>query len=168
MSSKHRPPAKKTAPSKPAASAIKIVCENRKARFDYHIEDRIEAGVALTGSEVKALRQGQANLANAYADIRNSEAFLLQGHIAPYDKGGYANHDPMRKRKLLLHREELDKLAGKIQAKGMTLVPLKIYFKNGRAKIELGLAIGKKAHDKRAATKEREVNRELKRVMKRP
>jgi SsrA-binding protein len=149
-----------------AQAAIKIACENRKAKFDYHVEERFEAGLCLTGSEVKSLRQGKANLTNAYADIRNNEAWLLQAHVAPYEKGGYANHDPVRKRKLLLHRAEIDKLTGKIQAKGMTLVPLKMYFKNGRAKIEIGLAIGKKAHDKRATTKEREVNRELKRALK--
>lgn len=157
--------AKKPATAKSAAP-IKIACENRKAKFDYHIEERVEAGLCLTGSEVKSLRGGQANLTNAYADIRGNEAWLLQAHVAPYDKGGYANHEPTRKRKLLLHRAEIDKLIGKIQAKGMTLVPLKMYFKNGLAKVELGLAVGKKAHDKRAATKEREVNRELSRVMK--
>lgn len=148
------------------ASAIKIVCENRKAKFDYHIEERFEAGIVLTGSEVKSLRQGKANLTNAYADIRQSEAFLLQAHIAPYEKGGYANHEPTQKRKILLHRIEINKLIGKIQAKGMTLVPLKMYLKNGRVKIELGLAVGKKSHDKRATIKEREINRDMKRVMK--
>lgn len=146
--------------------AIKIVCENRKARFDYMIQERLEAGIVLTGSEVKSLRQGQANLMNAYADIRDGEAWLLQAQISPYDKGGYANHDPTRKRKLLMHRAELDKLAGKIQIKGLTLVPLNIHFKGGKAKVDLGLAVGKKAHDKRASIKERESNREVKRAMK--
>lgn len=159
------PPKPQNKTAKPQ-TAIKIACENRKAKFDYHVEERFEAGLCLTGSEVKSLRQGKANLTNAYADIRNNEAWLLQAHVSPYEKGGYANHDPIRKRKLLLHRAEIDKLIGKIQAKGMTLVPLKMYFKNGRAKIEIGLAVGKKDHDKRAVTKEREVNRELKRALK--
>lgn len=153
-------------PSKPKSDAVKIICENRKARFDYHINERLEAGIQLTGSEIKSVRGGGASLASAYADIRNGEAWLLQAHIAPYDKGGYANHDPVRKRKLLMHHHEIDKLGGQIQIKGMTLVPLKMYFKNGRAKIELGLATGKKAHDKRAAIKDRESERILQRAMK--
>lgn len=164
MNAKAKTPPKKTPQKKDGG--IKIVCENRKARFDYHIEERVEAGIVLTGSEVKSLRLGKANLTNAYADIRGNEAFLLQAHIAPYDKGGYANHEATQKRKLLLHRAEINKLIGKIQAKGMTLVPLKMYFKNSRAKIELGLAIGKKAHDKRDATREREVSRDMRRAMK--
>lgn len=162
--------AKKTktpsAPTSKPIPAIKIICDNRKAKFDYHFEERMEAGLVLTGSEVKSLRAGKANLTNAYADIRNHEVFLLQAHIAPYDKGGYANHEATRKRKLLLHKAEIAKLIGKIQMKGMTLVPLKMYFKSSKAKVELALAIGKQDHDKRAATKEREVNRDLRRVMK--
>jgi SsrA-binding protein len=125
-------PAKKNAPAK--STAIKIVCENRKAKFDYQLHERFEAGLVLTGSEVKSLRLGKANLTNAYGDIHNAEAYLVQAEIQPYDKGGYANHEPLRRRKLLLHREEINKLLGRTQAKGFTVVPLKIYFKNGRAK----------------------------------
>lgn len=143
-----------------------IICENRKARFDYAILDTFEAGMVLTGSEIKSLRQGKANLTNAYADIRNGEAFLLQAHINPYEKGGYANHEPERKRKLLLHKDEIDSLFGKVKEKGQTLVPLKMYFKNGRAKLLLGLGTGKKTHDKRATIKEREVKRDLNRTLK--
>lgn len=157
--------AKKNTTSPATKDAIKIVCENRKAKFDYHWHERFEAGLVLTGSEVKSLRSGKANLTNAYGDIHNGEAYLIQAEIQPYDKGGYANHEPLRRRKLLLHREEINRLLGKTQAKGFTIVPLKIYFKNGRAKIELALASGKKAHDKRATIKEREVRRDLQRSL---
>ncbi|MBF0103754.1 MAG: SsrA-binding protein SmpB [Deltaproteobacteria bacterium] len=146
---------------------IKIVCENRKARFLYQLTDRFEAGIVLTGSEVKSIRKGQVNLTDAYADIHNDEAFILQMHISPYDKGGYANHEPKRKRKLLLHKREILKLIGKTEIKGMTLIPLKVYFKNGKAKIELALGSGKKGPDKRQTIKERETKRELDREMKR-
>lgn len=148
-------------------SGMKMVCENRKARFDYQLSDFIEAGMVLTGSEVKSLRAGKANLTDAYGEIRGNEAFLLQAHIEPYDKGGYSNHEPKRRRKLLLHKTEINKLIGKTQIKGLTLVPIKIYFKNGRAKVEMALGIGKKAHDKRADTKTREVNREMSRAIRR-
>ena len=147
-------------------SSIKIVCQNRKSHFDYQIQEKFEAGMQLTGSEVKSLRNGKANLTNAYADIRGQEVFLLQAHIEPYEKGGYANHEPDRKRKLLLHREEIEKLIVKVKTKGLTLVPIKIYFKNGYAKIELGLGAGKKTHDKRTTIKEREVKRDMQRSMK--
>lgn len=157
---------KQKSPSKEKPSGTKTICENRKARFEHSIQEKFEAGIVLTGSEVKSLRQGKANLTNAYADIRQNEAYLLQTHIAPYEKGGYANHEPERKRKLLMHREEINKLIGKTQTKGLTLVPLKMYFKNGKVKVELGLATGKKAHDKRATIKEREVNRDLQRAIK--
>lgn len=148
-------------------SSIKIVCDNRKAKFNYHLEDKFEAGLVLTGSEVKSLRAGKANLNDAYADIRGNEAWLLQAHIAPYEKGGYANHEPKRKRKLLMHKAEIKRLIGKTQAKGLTLVPLKMYFKNGKAKVQLALGSGKKMHDKRRVIKEREVGREMDRAMKR-
>lgn len=150
-----------------SVGGIKLVCENRKARFDYHLQERFEAGLVLTGSEVKSLRLGKANLTEAYADIRQNEAWLLQAHIEPYEKGGYANHEPKRRRKLLLHKSEIKPLIGKTQIKGFTLIPLKIYFKNGRAKVELALASGKKLHDKRQSIKEREIGREMKRAMKR-
>lgn len=159
---------KKSASDKPRGQTpVKLVCENRKARFDYQLSENIEAGLVLTGSEVKSLRAGKANLTDAYAEIRGDEAFLLQAHIEPYDKGGYANHEPKRRRKLLMHHAEISRLVGKTQIRGMTLVPLKIYFKNGRAKVELALGVGKKHHDKRADIKQREVNREMSRVMKR-
>lgn len=164
MCAKKNTKARKNAPAK--SNAIKIVCENRKARFDYQLHERFEAGLVLTGSEVKSLRLGKANLTNAYGDIHNAEAYLVQAEIQLYDKGGYANHEPLRRRKLLLHREEINKLLGKTQAKGFTVVPLKIYFKNGRAKIELALASGKKTHDKRATIKERETQRDLQRSMR--
>lgn len=144
----------------------RLVCENRKARFEYEIVDTYEAGLVLTGSEVKSLRQGKAQLANAYADIKSGETWLHQAHIAPYDKGGYANHEPLRKRKLLLKQKEIDELIGKIQAKGMTLVPLKIYFKGQYAKILLGLGKGKKTHDKRESIKDRETQRQLEKSVK--
>lgn len=154
--------AQKTRTKSPSSS----ICENRKARFDYQIDETFEAGLVLTGSEIKSLRQGKAQLTNAYADIRNGEAFLLQAHINPYDKGGYANHEPDRKRKLLLHKKEIDYLAGKIQTKGLTLVPLKMYFKKQYAKILLGLGKGKKTLDKRQTIKERENKIRLDRVVK--
>lgn len=149
------------------APGIKIVCDNRRARFHYHLEEHFEAGLQLTGSEVKSLRGGKASLTDAYADIRNGEAWLLKAHIAPYEKAGYAGHEPKRQRKLLLHRWEIKRLIGKTQKKGHTLIPLKIYFKTGKAKVELALASGKKRHDKRQAIKEREVAREMDRAIKR-
>ena len=145
---------------------LKIICENRKARFDYHIEERMEAGLVLTGTEIKSLRSGKANLNDAYATITNSEAWLMQAHIAPYDKGGYVNHEPKQKRKLLLHAKEIAKLYGKTQIRGYALIPLKIYFKKGRAKIELALAVGKNSGDKREAIKKRETQREVSRALK--
>lgn len=157
---------KKKLPDKKSKTAIKTICENRKARFDYHWHEKFEAGVMLTGSEVKSLRQGKANLTNSYADIIGGEAYLLQAEIQPYDKGGYANHEPKRRRKLLLHRTEINKLLGQTQAKGFTLVPLKMYFKNGRAKVELALASGKKTHDKRDSIRERETKRALERTLR--
>ncbi len=153
--------------SKAADAGFKIICENRKARFDYHIEENFEAGLVLTGSEVKSLRAGKAHLTDAYGDIRQGEAWLVQAHIEPYDKGGYINHEPKRRRKLLLKKSEIERLIGKTQVKGFTLVPLKLYFKGGFAKVDLGLARGKDAKDKRDTIKEREVNREMRRVMKR-
>lgn len=144
----------------------KLICDNRKAKFNYQLQDRFEAGLVLTGSEVKSLRAGKANLTDAYADVRNAEVFLLQAHIEPYEMGGYANHEPKRKRKLLLHRDEIEKLIGKIKTKGLSLIPTKMYFKKGRAKIELALGTGKKVHDKRQTIKDREVGREMDRALK--
>lgn len=153
--------------SKPANNeGSKLVCENRKAKFDYQLHDRFEAGLVLTGSEVKSLRAGKANLTDAYADVRQNEVWLLQAHIEPYDKGGYANHVPKRPRKLLLNRDEISRLFGKTKTKGMSLIPLRIYFKKGMAKAELALATGKKTHDKRQDIKARDVGREMARAMK--
>ena len=157
---------KKKKTSKEDSSGIKIICQNRKARFNYQLHDKLEAGLVLTGSEVKSLRLGKANLTDAYGDIRQNEAYLYQANIEPYDKGGYVNHVPKRRRKLLHHAQEIKWLIGKTQAKGMTLVPLKMYFKNGKAKVELALGTGKKVYDKRQTIKERDVKKEMKRAMK--
>jgi SsrA-binding protein len=147
-------------------SGIKIICENRKAWHNYAIEDRYEAGMVLTGTEVKALRDGKANLLDAYAIFKNGELFLLNSHIGAYAMGNRENHEPLRTRKLLLHYSELHKISGKIENKGYSLIPLKMYFKKGRAKVEVALARGKKSFDKRQVTKERDAQRELSKVMK--
>ncbi len=142
------------------------VTTNRKAYHDYTIVDTYEAGMMLLGTEVKSLRAGKTNLKESYAIVKNNEVFLLGCHISPYSHGNTQNHDPLRTRKLLLNRKEIDKLWGNISQKGLTLVPLKIYFKNGKAKIELGLAKGKRQYEKRASTKDREAKREIERHMK--
>ncbi len=144
---------------------IKIVATNRKARHDYFIEDTVEAGLVLTGSEIKSIRAGQVNLRDGFATIRNGEAWLLNTHIAPYHQASYTNHEPRRDRKLLLHRREINRLTGKLQEKGLTLVPLQIYLKNSRAKVELGLARGKKLHDKRETLRERDDRRQITRAL---
>jgi len=148
-------------------SGIKIVATNRKARHEYHIEDVIEAGLVLQGTEVKSLREGRVNLQDAYATVRDGEVWLLNMHISHYRHGTRFNHDPLRPRKLLLHRREIQRLAKAIEQKGYTLIPLKIYFKRGKAKVELGIAKGKKLYDRRADIAEREAKRRLERVMKR-
>lgn len=140
---------------------------NKKARFQYHFEETLEAGVALLGTEVKAIRQGKANLTDSYVRIKHGEAFLVGCHIGTYDAGGADNHEPRRERKLLLHRRELDRLAGKVREQGLTLIVPKLYFKDGRVKAELALARGKKTHDKRAALRERQEKKEMERAMKR-
>ncbi len=142
-------------------SDIKVIAKNKKAFFDYHIDEKFEAGIVLIGSEVKSLRDGQASLADSYAFVKNGEMFLLHAHIAPYAPASIFNHEPRRPRKLLLHKEEIGKLIGKLREKGYTLVPLMLYFRRGRAKVELGLARGKRKYDKRAAIKERETKREV-------
>ncbi len=140
---------------------------NRKARHDYLIEETFEAGVALAGSEVKSLRQGSANITDAYATMRRGELFLMSAYIAEYGQANRLNHEPRRPRKLLMHRQEINRLAGSIERKGMTLVPLSIYFnERGVAKIELGLARGKRAYDKRASEKERDWQRQKARVLR--
>jgi SsrA-binding protein len=144
-----------------------VVTVNRKARHDYEIEETYEAGLVLTGSEVKSLRAGRANLKDAYARIHRGEAFLWNAHISPYAAASQFGHEPERTRKLLLHQEEISKLAGRVNERGFTLVPLRIYFKNGRAKVLLGLGRGRKTIDKRGVIKEREQKREADRAMRR-
>ena len=134
---------------------------NRKARYDYLIEDTFEAGIVLTGTEIKSIRLGKANIKDSYAIIRNNEIYLLNAHISVYDKGNIFNHDETRTRKLLMHKSEILKLNNKIILDGYTLIPLKIYFKNGRAKVEIGLCRGKKNFDKRETIKERDIKREM-------
>lgn len=144
--------------------AIKIITENRKARHDYHIEETYEAGIVLTGTEVKSLRAGRANLRDSYGEIRQGEVYLVNAHISPYEQGNRFNHDPKRPRKLLLHRAEINRLAGRVQQKGLTLVPLRLYFKGGRAKVEIALARGKKLYDRREDIAARDAEREMRRA----
>ena len=140
------------------------VARNRRARFDYHFLDTFEAGLVLTGTEVKALRDGKATINDAFGVVRNAEVFLLNAHISPYERGGYANHEPTRLRKLLLHRREISRLIGAVEREGLTLVPLELYFKNGVAKVALALAKGKKVHDKRETERKRDAEREMARA----
>jgi|SRR5262245_30555466 len=142
-------------------SGDRTIASNRRARHEYEILETVEAGLVLRGTEVKSLRAGQITFKDAYATIRNREAWLIGCHISPYSHGTDANHDPERDRKLLLHGREISRLTGKTAERGLTLVPLRLYFKQGRAKLELGLARGKKLHDKRSALREREVRREM-------
>ncbi len=146
--------------------AEKLIVDNRRARHDYHLSDRVEAGVALTGTEVKSLRAGQANLQRAYAEVRDGEAWLVGAHIPEYSQGNIANHDPDRDRKLLLKRREIDSLEGKVRERGLTLVPTRLYFKNGRVKVEVAVARGKEAQDKRRAIAKRDADREIERAVK--
>ena len=145
---------------------MQIVCQNRKAFHDYSIEETVEAGLQLAGTEVKSLREGKANLKDSYVLIKNSEVFLFNCHISPYSHGNIMNHDPLRTRKLLLHRKEIERIRGKALQKGYTLVPLKIYFKGSYAKVEVGMARGKKVYEKRESIKEREAKRTIERAMK--
>ncbi len=145
-------------------AAQRDVTVNRRARHDYFIEESVEAGLVLTGSEVKSLRAGKAQLKDSYGQIKKGEVWLFNAHISEYAAAAQFGHDPVRARKLLLHRREIDRLAGKVKERGLTLVPLRIYFKHGRAKVELGLGRGKKLYDKRAAIKERDVRREMARA----
>jgi SsrA-binding protein len=145
---------------------MKVVCQNRKAYHDYLIEETLEAGISLLGTEVKSLREGKANLKDSYVIIKGKEAFLLNCHISPYSHGNIMNHDPLRSRKLLLHRKEIEGLIGKSLQKGYTLIPLKIYFKDSYAKVEIGVAKGKRLYEKREKIKEREAKRAIERVMK--
>ena len=144
-----------------------MVAQNRRAKRDYWIEETYEAGLALLGTEVKALREGRVSLEDGYAEIRNGEAFLVNVHISPYAYGNQFNHDPLRPRKLLLHKREIKRLLGKVKERGFTLVPLSLYFVRGKAKVELALARGKKLYDKREELKRRALEKELKRGYKR-
>jgi len=146
--------------------ATKVICTNRKARHLYEILESFEVGLVLVGTEVKSLREGQANLKDSFAILKNGEPFLLNMHISPYEKGNRANPDPVRPRKLLLHKEQLRKLFGKIAERGLTLVPLRLYFKGKVAKVELALVKGKKSYDKKRDIKEREAKRDLERAFK--
>ncbi|MFN7952986.1 MAG: SsrA-binding protein SmpB [bacterium] len=148
-------------------SSQALVCQNRKARHEYDIEDTFEAGIVLVGSEVKSLRAGTANLKDAYATIERGEVWLMNMHIGIYAPASHGNHEPLRKRKLLLHRNQIEKLIGKVREKGLTLVPLSLYFKGGRAKLELALARGKRTHDRREDVKKREMQREMAQAMRR-
>jgi SsrA-binding protein len=145
---------------------IKVVCQNRKAYSDYFIDETIEAGIVLTGTEVKSLREGKANLKDSYVIIKDNEAWLLNCHISPYSHGNIFNHDPLRTRKLLLHRREIEKLRGKIQQQGYTLIPLKLYFKGPYVKVEIALAKGRKKYEKRDIIKKKEAQREIERTLK--
>jgi|SRR5690554_3534820 len=144
-----------------------LIAQNRKARYNYEILDTYEAGLALTGTEVKSLRAGRASLTEGYAEVRDGEVWLRNVHIPEYDQGSWTNHEPRRSRKLLLHRDEIARLIGKTQEKGLTLIPLSLYFKDGYAKVELALARGKKVHDKRRTIIERQARLEAERAMAR-
>jgi SsrA-binding protein len=146
--------------------AEKLIAENRRARHEYQLLERFEAGIALTGTEVKSLREGRTTMAQSYADVRDGEAWLHGLEIATYDQGNRANHEPMRPRKLLLHRREIDSLYGLVREKGLTLVPTRIYFSGGRAKVEIAVAKGKDQFDKRQALKERDSKREMDRALR--
>lgn len=156
----------KSAESSRGEDGIKIIAVNRRARHDYHIDETFEAGLVLTGSEVKSLRDGKAVLKDSYGRLNKDELWLFNAHINEYMPAARFGHDPVRSRKLLMHRGELDRLAVKMKERGFALIPLRLYFRRGRAKVELGLARGKKLYDKRATIKERESKRELDRVMK--
>jgi SsrA-binding protein len=142
------------------------IAKNRRARFDYLLMETLEAGLVLRGTEVKALRDGKANISDAYGVVRNGEVFLLNAHISPYERGGYVNHEPTRLRKLLLHRKEIRRLIGAVERDGLTLVPLEMYFKKGVAKVALALAKGKKLHDKRDTERTRDAEREMARAQR--
>jgi SsrA-binding protein len=144
----------------------KHVADNRRARHEYELLERVEAGIVLLGTEVKALREGRATIQRAFADVRGHEIWLVGANIATYDKGGIANHDPERDRKLLLHRREIDRLRGRVAERGLTLVPTRLYFKDGRAKVELALAKGKELRDKRSDIAKREADRQIERALK--
>src|ERR1044072_7433266 len=145
---------------------VQSIAKSRQARHDYAIIDSWEAGIVLTGTEVKALREGKANISDAYGIVRNGEIYLLNLHISPYERGGYVNHDPTRTRKLLLHRKEIRRLIGAVEREGLTLIPLELYFKKGKAKVALALGKGKKLHDKRETERPKHADREVARALR--
>jgi len=146
--------------------AERTVATNRKARHDYHIEESFEAGIVLTGSEIKSVRAGRVNLRDSYAIVRDGELWLINAHIAPYSPASRQNHEPRRNRKLLMHRRQIDRLAGQVRERGYTLIPLRLYLRNGKAKVELALARGKRKYDKRRVIAEREAGRQIERALK--
>jgi len=152
--------------NRPMAGADKLIADNRRARHEYHLLERMEAGLVLTGTEVKSLRESGATIQRAYADVRGGEVWLVGAHIAPYDRGTTASHDPDRDRKLLLHGREIASLIGKVKERGLTLVPMRLYFKDGRAKVELALARGKEQRDKRRDIARRDAERQIERELK--
>jgi SsrA-binding protein len=157
---------KTTPPATQRDGGEKLLADNRKARHDYHLLETLEAGIALLGTEVKAIREGRVNLRDSYGRVEDGEVFVYNIHISPYSHRGYAGHEPLRRRKLLLHRAQIRKMIGKTVEKGITLVPVRMYLKNGRVKIAISLAKGKKAHDKRETIKNRETERETRAAMK--
>ena len=152
--------------NKKTNSGLKIICLNRKASFNYFFEDLLEAGIVLKGSEIKSIREGKVNIADSYAVEKDGELILINSHIASYKQASYSNHNPTDERKLLLNKREINKLIGKMQRDGLTIVPTKMYFKTGKAKIELAVAKGKKLHDKRASKKDRDWNRDKSRYFR--
>jgi SsrA-binding protein len=142
------------------------IARNKRARFDYEILETWEAGIVLTGTEVKSLREGKANIGDAYGVVRDGEIYLINMHVSPYERGGYANHEPDRTRKLLLHRKEIRRLIGAVERQGLTLIPLELYFKNGVAKVAIALGKGKKLHDKRDTERRRDAEREMARAVR--
>ena len=152
--------------NKKTNSGLKIICLNRKASFNYFFEDLLEAGIVLKGSEIKSIREGKVNIADSYAVEKDGELILINSHIASYKQASYSNHNPTDERKLLLNKREINKLIGKMQRDGLTIVPTNMYFKKGKAKIELAIAKGKKLHDKRASKKDRDWNRDKSRYFR--
>jgi len=146
--------------------AEKLICQNKKAFHNYFIEETVQAGISLLGSEVKSLREGKVNLGDSYGDIKRSEVFLVDAHISPYPQANRLNHDPLRTRKLLLHKKEIKRLIGKVEQRGYTLIPVKLYFVNGKVKVDLALAKGKKLFDKRETLKKKTMEREMERGRK--
>jgi SsrA-binding protein len=154
-------------PAVTPAPARQSVARNRRASHEYELLETWEAGIVLTGTEVKSLRAGKANISDAYGIVRDGEVYLLNLHISPYERGGYVNHEPTRTRKLLLHRREIRKMIGAVERQGLTLVPLELYFKDGRAKVALALGRGKKLHDRREDARKRDDERDMARAMRR-